>query len=216
MTPTPISPPGGGAVTPAALPGQGYVGSGICSGTAFTHQQSIYMSYMVSSEATVTNQWLPQAGNSVNGLGLYITVTYSDSIDQFSTSANDGSSCSNAANARDLHVLDFSAFEHTGDGMGLSGMITTSANGFERRWALPGDVAEQYTRTFRDAWFPLDEFTYTQLQSNNTVAKALIRSMVESVAAGGIQYKPVTSSQNYPGPEISPPIPKFNTNLIYI
>ena len=198
MTPTPISPPGGGAVTPAALPGQGYVASGICSGTAFTHQQSIYISYTVSSEDTVNQDWLPQAGPTIFGLGAFISVSYTDSIDQFSTSAN--------------HVLDFSAFEHTGDGMGLSGMITTSANGFERRWALPGDVDDQYSTYFHNAWFPLDTFTYNQMQSNNTVAKALIRSMVEQLAAGGIQYRSMYDSET----KTTPPIPKFNTNLIYI
>lgn len=213
MAPTPITPPGGGAVTPAALPGQVYVGSGTCSGVAFTHQQSLYMSYMVSSEATLTPDWLPQEGRKVFGLGCFVHVSYTDSIDQFSTSANDGSSCSNAANVRDLHVLDLSAFEHTGEGMGLSGMITTSANGFERRWTEPGDVAEHFSMYMRDAWFPLDQFTYDQMQTNNAVASALIRSMAEQIAAGGVLYEPARTGSD---PQVSPPIPKFNTNLLYI
>jgi hypothetical protein len=97
--------------------------------------------------------------------------------------------------------------------MGLSGMITTSANGFERRWTEPGDVAEQFSMYFRDAWFPLDQFTYQQMQTNDAVASAVIRSMAEQIAAGGVLYEPVRMGSD---PQVSPPIPKFNTNLLYI
>ena len=212
MTPTPISPPGGGAVTPAAMPGTSYIGSGICSGTAFTHQQSIYMSYATSAEATLLPTWLPEAGGNINGIGCWVSVQYTDSLDQFSTSANNVSSCANAANVREMHVLDFSALEHTGDGLGLSGYISTSANGFTRRWAQPGDVQDQFSEWFRKAWFPLDDVTYQAMQTNQIVAKAVIRGMVERMAAGGVRYE----SWQVGVPAVSPPIPKFSTNLIYI
>ena len=215
MTPTPITPPGGGAVTPAAMPGTSYIGSGICSGTAFTHQQTLYISYATSAEATLLPKWLPESGPTVNGIGCYISLSFTDTLDQFSTSANNTSSCSNAANVREMHVLDFSALEHTGDGLGLSGYVTTSANGFTRRWAAPGDVQDQYYTIMTKAWFPLDAVTYQAMQNNQTVAKSVLRSMVEQIAAGGIKYGggSVGSSQSY---LVSPPIPKFDTNLIYI
>mgnify|MGYP003648908302 FL=1 len=212
MTPTPISPPGGGVATPSQHPGNSYVGSGICSGTAFVHQQTIYISYATSSEATLAPTWLPEAGPTINGLGCFVNVSFTDSLEQFSTSANDVSSCSNAANTRDMHVLDFSALQHTGDGLGTSGYISTSANGFTRRWAEPGDVADQFNDYFINAWFPMDAVTYNAMQTNGTVAKAVIRNLVERIAAGGVQ------AEMFPGNQLSvtPPIPKFNTNLVYI
>ena len=210
MTATPISPPGGGSVTPASHPGNSYVGSGICSGTAFAHQQTIYMSYATSSEATLLPTWLPEAGPDIRGIGCWVSVGYTDSLEQFSTSGNNSGECANAANTREMHVLEFSALQHTGDGLGLSGYVTTSANGFTRRWAQPGNVQDQFSEWYSKAWFPLDDVTYNAMQNNQTVAKAVIRSMVEKIAAGGVKYKWGDSFA------VSPPIPKFNTNLIYI
>ena len=212
MTPTPISPPGGGIATPSQQPGSSYVGSGVCSGTAFSHTQTLYISYATSSEDTLLPSWLPAAGPTVNGLGCYVNLSYTDSLDQFSTSANNASSCANAANTREMHVLDFSALQHTGDGLGTSGYISTSSNGFTRRWTQTGDVADQYSLTFANGWFPLDAVTYQAMQTNTTVAKAVIRSMVERVAAGNVAYREI----HHTATQYSPPIPKFNTNLVYI
>jgi hypothetical protein len=202
MPSTPISPPGGGAGTPSQQPGGAYVASGMCSGTAFSHTQTIYVSYQVSAEATLIPKWLPEAGPEINGLGCFVQLSYTDTLDQFSTSANDLSSCANAANTREMHVLDFSALQHTGDGLGLSGYVSTSSNGFTRRWTQAGDTEDQYYLSLPNAWFPLDQI----------VAKAVIRSMVERIAAGGIQWAAMAHNT----PSISPSIPKFNTNLVYI
>ena len=87
-----------------------------------------------------------------------------------------------------MHVLNFSALQHTGDGLGSSGYIDTSANGFTRRWQEAGDVEQQYWWGKGGCWFPLDSITYTAMQTNQTVAKAVIRSMVERIAAGGVQW----------------------------
>ena len=211
MTPTPISPPGGGEATPAQSPGNLYVASGNCSGTAFSHQQTIYISYATSAESTLAGTWLPSAGGDVQGLACYINLSYTDSLNQFSTSAVNTSACDNAANARDMHVLNFSALQHTGDGLGSSGYIDTSANGFTRRWQEAGDVEQQYWWGKGGCWFPLDSITYTAMQTNQTVAKAVIRSMVERIAAGGVQW----TGGPFP-PQFSPQIPKFDTSLIYI
>ena len=75
-------------------------------------------------------------------------------------------------------------------GSGLSGYVTTSANGFTRRWAQPGDVSRPVQRVVT-VWlgFLWMTFTYNAMQNNQTVAKAVIRSMVEKIAAGGVKYK---------------------------
>ena len=216
MAATPISPPGGGEVTPATSPGQGYVGSGICSGIAFTHQQSLYISYSVSSEDVLNPTWLPQSGTPVSGLECWAQATFTDSLDQFSTSSNDGSSCSNAANDRQMHVLDFSALEHTGDGLGLSGYVSTSANGFTRRWSQQGDVEDSGQLGLHRAWFPLDPVTYQAMITDNVVAKAVIRSMVERMTVGGILYWAGVNYNDPPSVQISPPFPGLRQNLIYI
>ena len=213
MTPTPITPPGGGAVTPTQHPGNSYVGSGICSGTAFTHTQSIFISYKGAKESTIANTWLPSAGADISGLLCDVYVQYTDSLDQFSNSANDGSSCANAANTREMHVLDISGYNWGLGGFGYSGNINTSSTGFTRRWAQPGDTEEQYARFYTKCWFPLDDGTYNASILNDTVAAAVVRRIVEQIASGGVPYDGLGGQA---GGDISPPIPKFSTNLIYI
>ena len=58
----------------------------------------------------------------------------------------------------------------------------------------------------------MDAVTYNAMQTNGTVAKAVIRNLVERIAAGGVQ------AEMFPGNQLSvtPPIPKFRTNLVYI
>jgi len=216
MPSTPITPPGGGATTPATHPGNSYVGSGICSGTAFTHQQSLYISYQTSSADVLKPTWLPATGTPVSGLICWAQANFTDSLDQFSTSSNDGSSCANAANDQQLHVLDFSALQHTGGGLGFSGYISTSANGFTRRWAAAGDANATGHLGLGHAWFPVDVVTYQAMLGNTTVAKAVIRSMVERMTYGGIEYWAGNSYNDPPSVHTSPPFPGLRQNLIYI
>jgi len=212
MTPTPISPPGGGAATPSQQPGSSYVASGNCSGTAFTHTQSILISYAGSKEITIAPTWLPTTGSDVSGYLCDVYLQYTDTIEQFSTSANDVSACSNAANSREMQVLDISSFTHT-TGFGANGIISTSANGFVRRWVQQGDTADQYASFFTKVWFPVDDATYNASIHNDNIAGMVVRRMVEQIAAGGVQYDAIGGSA---GGDFIPPIPKFNTNLIYI
>ena len=213
MAAVPITPPGGGAVTPASHPGGSWIGSGICSGDAFTHTQTIFISYSTGKEAQLNPTWLPTAGDDLSGLLCDVYVQYTDSIDFYSTSANDGSSCSNAANAREMHVLDISAYNHGGAGFGFSGAVQTSSLGFQRRWARAVDTEEQYAGFFTKCWFPVDNGTFAAMIHNNTIASAVVRRMVEEIASGGVRYDDTAISS---APQLTPPIPKFNTNLIYI
>ena len=216
MAATPIAPPGGGAATPAVHPGQSYVGSGICSGTAFTHNQSLFVTYSVSASADLKNTWLPEQAPLVSGLVVNAYINYTNSLEQFSASGNNGpDGCANAANDRQLHVLDFSSYTQTTDGLGLRGMITTSAAGRTRRWSQPGDVNEQFSTHIMEGWFPFDNGTYDAIQEDDTAAKAIIRYMVEQLIAGGVlnhRDNGITRGSS----SGSAPIPGFNTNLLYI
>ena len=165
-----------------------------------------------SKEITIAPTWLPTTGSDVSGYLCDVYLQYTDTIEQFSTSANDVSACSNAANSREMQVLDISSFTHN-TGFGANGVISTSANGFVRRWVQQGDTADQYASFFTKVWFPVDDATYNASIHNDNIAGMVVRRMVEQIAAGGVQYDAIGGSA---GGDFIPPIPKFNTNLIYI
>jgi len=205
MATTPITPPGGGAVVPVTGPGRSYVASGPCSGTAFVHRQSFFASYQFVTYPSLDSTWLPTQGSPVSGVLLHMNPSYQDTLEQFSTSST-VSGCANAANARQEHIIDFSG--NAAAGMGTEGIITTSATGFTRRWQQVGDVVQNESYSHPKVFLELDSVMWNLAQSNDTAATEVVRQVIRFAATGGLPY--------VDGNRVTPPMSKFDLNLVYI
>ena len=207
MADSPLNPPGGGGATATTFNiGRNYVASGECSGTAFIHRQSFFASYEFTTHPSLDGTWLPTQGSVVSGILMHVMPSYTDTLEQFSTSSSDASGCANAANARQEHVISVSGNASTG--MGSEGFIITSATGFTRRWTTAGDIPDQKTYTFMKVFLPLNGPIFTSAQTDNTLRDEVVRQIIRYVANGGLLYGAGKSS--------TPAIPKFDVNLVYI
>ena len=190
MALTPINPPVGGAATAQTVAGTSreYISSGTCSGTAFTHEQRLTISYTLTTAPRMTGSWLPATEN-VSGMSLTV---YSNVIGQkgdFSTSASDGSGCANAANMRQDQVFDISSTTAgvAAGAFGDIGMITTASAGMFRRWAESTDVDFFEGKTYQRVWFPTDGLP-TGFQRNADLSAQIMRQMIYQILDGGLEY----------------------------
>jgi len=190
MALSPINPPTGGAATAQTVQGtsRDYISSGICSGTAFTHEQRLTISYTMTTYPQNTGAWLP-ATAEVSGLKLQVYMNATGQRGDFSTSAN-VSGCTNAANMRQDQVFDISSTTTaTAGALGTAGMITTASAGTFRRWAESSDIDFFEGRTYSRVWFPLDGLPQG-FQDNVDLSTQILRQVIYQVLDGGLEYSP--------------------------
>jgi len=210
MTPTPISPPAGGGVNPSVNPnGNPYIGSGICSGTAFTHNQTLSIYYEVTTKNGLDGAWIPGATSS-SGILFSVYGYASDSLDQFSTSGG-ASGCANAANSRQMQEFVLSSTENStanvfGPGKGI---VTTASAGMFRRWTQGGDAEQNYHYAYGFGWFPTDQFP-ADWNRNATWSLQVLRGLIQQILAGGVLYSNTRSAP----PDSSPPFVGIEWNLM--
>jgi hypothetical protein len=190
MALTPITPPTGGAATAQTVQttSRDYIASGSCSGTAFTHEQRLTISYTMTTYPQPTGAWLPATAD-VSGFSLQIYANATGQRGDFSTSASDGSGCANAANMRQDQVFDISSTSIATGALGTAGMITTASAGTFRRWALATDTDFFEGNTYSRVWFPLDGLPQG-FQNNVDLSKQVLRQIIYQVLDGGLEYSP--------------------------
>ena len=188
----PIPAPTPTAVTAASLPGnqagggQGYINSGTCSGTAFTHTQDLVVFYKVQN-ITRQNGGFPPSGTSVSALNLTVMGGGSDSLAQFSTSSSANmSGCLGAANAVQAHTMTLSSTTAAA-GMGTAGAIYTVSGGYRRRWMQTGDVASTDYRTYTNALYVIPNLP-DGWNNNATLSNNVARQIVRLICHGGLQF----------------------------
>ena len=213
MATTPITPPSTGG-TPAQRTltnGQDYDFSGYCSGVAFSHTQSLMVNYESMTYQRPSGTWL--AGTeTLSALQLTIFYDWTQSLEDMNFSTISGD-CRGAANARQLHVMAVSSPSQTTAGLGMSGLIYTSAVGEVRRWSKPGDAAGNGGNTYWRVLYEIPENMLHAARTNDDIALTVCRDIISKVQTGGMQYfEPGAVRQ----PGITPAVPEFRTNLVYI
>jgi len=188
----PIPAPTPTAVTGASLPGnqagggQGYINSGTCSGTAFTHTQDLVVFYTVTTINEPSNAFPPTC-TSVSALNLTVMGGGSDSLAQFSTSSSSNmSGCLGAANAVQAHTMTLSSTTDSA-GMGTAGAIYTVSGGYRRRWMQTGDVASTDYRTYTNALYVIPNLP-DGWNTNATLSNNVARQVVRLICHGGLQF----------------------------
>jgi hypothetical protein len=210
----PIPAPIPTAVTGPSLPGnqagggQGYVNSGTCSGTAFTHTQDLIVFYQVTTINEPSNQFPPTCA-TVSALNLTVMGGGSDSLGQFSTSSA-GSGCAGAANAVQAHTMVLSSTDAAA-GMGTQGAIYTTSGGYRRRWTQTGDVASTDYRTYTNALYLLPGLP-TGWNNNADLSNNVARQVIRLICNGGMQYSP----NGVAPPQVASPWPMLDFGLIDI
>lgn len=210
---TPVNPPAGGAA--AATTAQGtsrdYISSGICSGTAFTHEQRLTVAYTLTSRSNPDGAWLPGSATA-SGLSLTIYANANGTRGFFSTSAN-VSGCTNAANMRQDHIFDISSSTTaTAGALGTAGWITTASAGTFRTWANSSDVEYNDSGNFIKVWFTTDGLP-TSWNNNASMCKAVIRQIIYQVIDGGMEY---SMDGTAAGSQLMPAQANFDRTLIRI
>mgnify|MGYP003111230737 CR=1 FL=1 len=212
MTPTPISPPAGGGVVPSVNPnGQPYIGSGICSGTAFTHNQTMSIYGQVTTKNDLDGAWLPGT-TSTSGIKFSVYVYAVGDLHDFSTSAG-VSGCANMANMRQMQEFVLSSTSNSTANIfgGGNFIVTTASSGEFRRWARGSDSEYQGHYAYGNAWFPTDQFP-TGWNTNPDICLNVLRGLIQQILAGGVLY----SNNATAPPGNSPAMPEMKYNLMSI
>ena len=168
--------------------GQGYIPSGSCSGTAYTHTQDLTIFYEIITVNRPSSAF-PPGCTAVSALSLTVFGGGTNTLNQFSTSAVGGSNssgCAAAANAMQAHTMAVSSTSNS-TGMGSAGTIYTLSGGYSRRWSQIGDVDEQDFRWYTNALFPIDGLPLGW-QNNLTLSNEIARSIVRQLCNGGLEY----------------------------
>ena len=187
MTPTPISPPNGGTITQQTAGGMSnYVVNGACSGTAFRHTQVLDLSYQRVNRVDASNDWIPTSSSTTSGLQITVRGVVNDELFDFQTSAQSGSTCSTAANARQAQEFILSSTTDA-TGMGEAGVIYTASAGVTQRWAEVGDVAAMDTRDLYNVWIDTSNMP-TGWESNQAQSEALVKEIIARIVAGGLEF----------------------------
>jgi len=167
--------------------GQGYIPSGSCSGTAYTHTQDLTIFYEVVTVNRPSSTF-PPGCTAVSAISLTVFGGGSNTLNQFSTSALTTSACQGAANAMQAHTMAVSSTDTTYAGtMGAHGTIYTLSGGYTRRWTQIGDVADQDFRWYTNALFPIAGLP-TGWAHNVTMSNSVARSIVRQLCQGGMEY----------------------------
>lgn len=212
----PIPAPTPTAITGASLPGnqagggQGYVNSGTCSGTAYTHTQDLIVFYSITTISEPSNAFPPTC-STVSALNLTVMGGGADTLAQFSTSSSSGlSGCAGAANAVQAHTMTLSSTDAAA-GMGTQGAIYTVSGGYRRRWTQTGDVAATDYRTYTNAMYLLPGLP-TGWNNNADLSNNVARQVIRLICNGGMEYSP----NGVAPPEVSDPWPMIDFGLIDI
>ena len=190
MAPIPAPSPAG--QTAASLPGnqagggQGYVNSGTCSGTAWTHTQTLQVYYDVSTFSTPNGNW-PPGSDTTSALICTVYGNATDTLNQFSTSSSTGlSGCAGAANAVQSQTMTLSSTTAT-VGFGSAGTIYTVSGGYQRRWARASDIAQTDSRLLTKVVFPVAGLP-TGWNNDATISNSVAAQLVAKIIAGGLEY----------------------------
>ena len=188
MTPTPISPPNGGTITQQTAGGMSnYVVNGACSGTAFRHTQVLDLSYQRVNRVDASNDWIPLSSSTTSGLQITVRGVVNDELFDFQTSAQTGSTCSTAANARQAQEFILSSSTTSAGGMGTAGVLYTASAGVTQRWAELGDTASFDTREYYNVWIDTSNMP-TGWESNQAQSEALVKEIIARIVAGGLEF----------------------------
>ena len=184
--PSPTGITGYSAPYSAAGGGNQYQASGACSGTAWTHTQDLAIFYEVVRIPQATGTF-PPGTSDVSALKLTVMGNAENDYGFFSTSSVSGASgCSTAANARQAHIMSYSATDGNA-GLGFKGAMYTLSGGYERRWYQQGDTRGSDNRTYINGLFEIDGLP-TGWNTNVTLSNVVASQIIARVCNGGVRY----------------------------
>jgi hypothetical protein len=219
MAITPINPNLPSSVTTGGLSipaggGVGFVGSGICSGVAFEHNQTAAVFYEWTNAAELDGNWLP-GSVTVSGFKCQVSIAAQDFKYDFVTSGNANGTCSGAFNMKQWHNFSFSAsdlWDGKAAGTGEKGILYTASAGVTRTRARTTDIEQQDDRYYPNVWYPMYGNNYF-LTSDVWAKQLFFRPLINTFQSGGLDYNYTNNAANT---QISQPMPLFQTGLVYI